>query len=301
MDPLIIEVAMNELMDKRDNPNVPYGPDEIAADARECVDAGAAMLHYHARDAQTGEQLWTSTETYVEAWRKCAERGVPSDVVFYPTYEWLTEEQLAHVVELRRHPEVRLALAALDVGAVLLNRYDASTKSFERADWGKVFTHEMTRSFLEMCQKHGLRTYSGCAEPGHLRHLLAYRDLGLLDEPLLLKFFTAEDAPYGLPTSPRGVRMYAELLDEWMADVEHVWFIHCYGPAILPMAAEAILLGGHVRIGLGDETFRDSQPTNAELVARVVEMARAVGRPIAGPREARALMGLSQYENASAS
>ena len=292
MRPLIIEVAMNELMDKSSNPHVPYGPEEVSLDAAACVEAGAAMLHFHARDAQTGDQLWTSTETYVDAMRRIFALGVAREVLFYPTYEWLTEEKLTHVIALKHDPDVRLALAALDVGAVLLNGFDPVARKFERADWGKVFTHEQTVWFLDLCRGHGLRVYSGCAEPGHLRHLLAYRDMGLLDPPLVLKFFTAEHAPYGLPPGAKSVHTYAELLDELMGDTEPVWFVHCYGAAILPMAAEAIALGGHVRIGLGDETFDDEKPTNAALVARVVEMARAAGRPIASPGEAREMMGL---------
>ena len=292
MRPLIIEAALNELMDKASNPNVPYGPAEVSLDAAACVEAGAVMLHFHARDAQTGDQLWTSTETYVDAMRRIFDLGVPRDILFYPTYEWLTEKQLTHVVALRHDPDVRLVLAALDVGAVLLNQFDAKTRSFERADWGKVFTHEQTIWFLELCRSHGLRPYSGCAEPGHLRHLLAYRDMGLLEAPLVLKFFTAEHAPYGLPPGAKSVHTYAGMLDDWMGDTERVWFVHCYGTAILPMAAEAIALGGHVRIGLGDETFDAEKPTNAELVARVVEMARAAGRKVATPAEAREMMGL---------
>ena len=293
MDPLIIEVALNELMDKADNPHVPYGPDEVAEDAARCVEAGASMLHFHARDAVTGEQLWTSTETYVQAMRACFARGVPRDVVFYPTYEWLDADKLAHVFALARHPDVRLPLAALDVGAVLLNRFDATADGFENAAWGKVFTHEQTISFLERCRAEGLRAYCGCAEPGHIRHVLAYRELGLLQAPLLFKFFTAEDAPYGLPPSARSVRTYAELLDELLGALPRAWFIHCYGKSILPMAAEAILLGGHVRIGLGDETFSEDKPSNAELVARIARLARDVGRSVASPPQARELMGLT--------
>jgi uncharacterized protein (DUF849 family) len=299
MRPLIIEVAQNELMEKAENPHVPYGPEEVAADAAACVAAGASMLHFHARDATTGEQLWTSAATYADALRRCFARGVPRDVVFYPTYEWISADKLAHVFALRRDPEVRLRLAAIDIGAVLLNRFDARARSFERADWGKVFTHQQTIAFLEQCRAAGLRMYSGCAEPGHLRHLAAYRELGLLDAPLVMKFFTAEDAPYGLPPGPRAVQIYAELIGELFGALPVSWFAHCYGEAILPMAAEAIARGGHVRIGLGDATFAATKPTNAELVARVAELARAAGRPLASPREARELLGLPLWADAA--
>lgn len=299
MQPLIIEAAQNELMEKAANPHVPYGPEEVAADAAACVAAGASMLHFHARDAATGEQLWTSAATYADALRRGFALGVPRDAVFYPTYEWISADKLAHVFALRRDPDVRLRLAAIDVGAVLLNRFDARTRSFERPEWGKVFTHEQTIGFLERCRAAGLRMYSGCSEPGHLRHVAAYREMGLLDAPLVLKFFTAQDAPYGLPPGARAVRIYAELIGEIFGALPVTWFVHCYGEAILPMAAEAIALGGHVRIGLGDATFDATKPTNAELVARVADMARAAGRPIATPAQARELLGLPLWADAA--
>jgi uncharacterized protein (DUF849 family) len=298
MEPLIIEAALNELMDKADNPHVPYGPEEVAEDAARCVEAGASVLHFHARHSRSGEQLWTSSATYAEAMRQIFKRGVTREIVFYPTYAWLDEPRLVHVFELRRDPEVRLRMAALDVGAVLLNRFDPHARRFENSDQGKVFTHEQTIAFLERCRAEGLRVYSGCSEPGHVRHVLAYRAMDLLDGKLLLKFFTAQDAPYGLPPGARAVRTYAELLDELAPGLPCAWFVHCYGPAILPMAAQAILLGGHVRIGLGDETFARTgeQPTNAELVARVAGMARAVGRAVATPLQARELLELPPHD-----
>ena len=87
MDKLIIEVAMNEMTSKAQNPRVPYGPAEVAADAAECAAAGASVLHFHAREPETGEQEWTGLERYREGVRLIRECGVSSDVVFYPTYK----------------------------------------------------------------------------------------------------------------------------------------------------------------------------------------------------------------------
>ena len=61
-EPLIIEVAINELASKRDNPNIPYSLDEVVDDAIACARAGAAIVHLHARDATTGEQRWHDTQ-----------------------------------------------------------------------------------------------------------------------------------------------------------------------------------------------------------------------------------------------
>ena len=65
MQKMMIEVALNELATREENPNVPYGPDEIARDAIACAKAGASILHFHARDPKTGEQRWTDTQLYL--------------------------------------------------------------------------------------------------------------------------------------------------------------------------------------------------------------------------------------------
>ena len=75
----------------------------------------------------------------------------------------------------------------------------------------------------------------------------------------------------------------------------------CFNPSYSAgLSGDGAGTGGHVRIGLGDEPFTNSgQPTNANLVARLVAMAQSVGREIASPREVRELMGLPQYEATS--
>ena len=298
MQKLIIEVSMNELMAKEDNPNVPYSPAEIADDAVACVEVGASILHFHARHPETGEQEWTNASRYQESLREIRERGVTRDVLFYPTYKGLDEQSLAHVATLAQDGDVRLAMAALDVGAVNLNKYDPITKEFADPSRAKAFSHQEMTFFYELCRANGIRPYNGCAEPGHIRHTIAYLDKGLLEEPLLFKFFTSEYAPFGVPPTAKGVQMYADVFAEVASGVELQWFISCYGQAILPMAAQAIVLGGHVRIGLGDETFKNAGcPTNVDLVRRIVEMAHATGREVATPRQARTMMGLPQYED----
>ncbi len=70
MEKLIIEAALNELMSKQQNRNVPYGPDEVAPDVKACVDAGMSYLHFHAREQTFGE---------MESWRRRPKRARCSD------------------------------------------------------------------------------------------------------------------------------------------------------------------------------------------------------------------------------
>ena len=71
------------------------------------------------------------------------------------------------------------------------------------------------------------------------------------------------------------------------------WTVCCKHGNLFPLAMQAIAEGGHVSIGIGDYDYPElGQPTNAELVAEIVRMARLVGREIAAPDEARAILGL---------
>src|SRR5690349_7616394 len=116
---VIIEAALHELVSKAANPNVPYGPEEVAADAVVCAQAGATLLHFHARDAESGEQRWHDDARYLDTVARMRALGVAADLPWYPTYpgvrpEEAVEDSMPHVAVLAR--EVGLELAAIDVG-----------------------------------------------------------------------------------------------------------------------------------------------------------------------------------------
>ena len=83
-DKLIIEAALNEQSSKAENPHVPVSAEECAADALACAAAGAAIIHFHARNPRTGALLIPGTETYAEAMRLINEER--PDLLVYPTY-----------------------------------------------------------------------------------------------------------------------------------------------------------------------------------------------------------------------
>src|SRR5206468_3237347 len=83
---LSLIAASDELVGKSANPHVPYGPEEVAADAAVCVEAGATLVHFHARDAESGEQRWHDDALYTDAVARMRALGVGEDVPWYPTY-----------------------------------------------------------------------------------------------------------------------------------------------------------------------------------------------------------------------
>ncbi len=113
--------------------------------------------------------------------------------------------------------------------------------------------------------------------------------MGLLSRRTLWELvFGSERLPVGFGTNPLGLQaLVAEIPDG------APWLVECALGDVLPLAALAILLGGHVAIGLGDFSYpRFGTPTNAELVRRVAQLAETLGRPVATPAQTRHLLGL---------
>jgi 3-keto-5-aminohexanoate cleavage enzyme len=302
-DPVIIEGALHELVDKAANPHVPYGAEEVATDACACVGAGLALLHFHARDARTGAQRWHDDTIYADAMRRVRALGAPPDLPWYPTYPGVrpgvpVRESMAHVVPLAR--DAGLGMAAIDLGSFNLSPYNPVTRRFVNPSSAKVLPHALFEEFSAFCAELALRPYLGVYEPGHLRHVAAYLDQGWVQPPLVLKFFFSEYHPYGLPPHPRSLAVLVDVMDDVLAGVPRTWFVQCYGPSIWRLAGPALELGGHVRVGLGDfhpweweEPPGAEQPTNLDMVARAAALALGAGRPVATVAQARALLGLA--------
>jgi 3-keto-5-aminohexanoate cleavage enzyme len=288
MEPLIIECSLNEQVTKAQNPQVPIAPDELVADALEAAEAGAAILHFHARDTRTGDLLHPGTEFYREVMRGI--RRANPDVLLYPTYgaSPTPEERFSHLVALAEDPEIRLDFATIDPGAVNYADFDAQAK---KLGWDFVLTvsHAESRYFFEISRKHGIGYSFTVRELGHVRHVLAFRDMGWVDDPLFFKVTMSENHAWGVAPSEVGIRMLTEAI---IPDhVPYRWMTYVEGECHAEISRHAVEHGGHVRTGVGDNPlFEGKLLSNAEQVTRIVEMARAVGREVAGPEQTRRLL-----------
>ena len=293
MQKMMIEAAINELATKEQNLHVPYGPEEVAEDAIACAKAGAAIVHFHARDAQTGEQLWTSADTYKEAIRLIRKE---CDAIIYPTYPGRRskEERIGHVLELGRDPDIRLELATLDVGATNNGRFDAGTGELIR-DATYVNTHQEMMYFMKELTELGVTFNFGLRDIGHARHVGAYLKAGMVPGPLILEIFFSDSDPYGPYPDAKGLAMYMDMVPR---EKECHWFSVTFGGAgdgsiFRPLSMMAAATGGHIRTGLGDNPRLDGRAyTNVEQVKIAVEMAHMAGREVATTAEARAMMGM---------
>lgn len=282
MQKLIIEASINESVRKEDNPNIPYGPEEGARDGIACAKAGAAIIHYHARDQVTGDNEWErGTKTYLECYRLI--RQECPDVIVYPTQRGYTLDLVPHVFELARDPEEGLELATVDV---------FPTGGFSRDDSGVMV------ELMQELRRHNVAYSLGVRDIGHMRHIAHYREIGLIGDTLILKIFWNERS-IGPPLEMRGLQMYLDMVP---AGVTLQWFNTVYdGAADLNTLRRTSMLaaatGGHIRTGIGENPMLDGRRgsqayTNVDHVEMAVELGHLAGRGVATPDEARALLGM---------
>ena len=288
---VIIEAAINEQSSKDDNPHVPVSAEECAVDALAAAEAGAAIVHFHARDPKTGALLSPGTETYAEAIRLINDER--PDLLVYPTYTGgaTAAERFVHIATLADDPAVRLRSATIDPGATNFSFVDADTGAF-RGDHAFGVSHEHLAYFLELAAAKGIQYSVVVREPGHVRITVAAHRNGWMTGTVLFKLNLADHSLWGLPPSEAAVDAYLGIVPD---DIPYTYMAYTYGPSHWDMARLAIARGAHVRVGLGDNPVEadGSQLTNAELVSRIVDMAAAQGREIATPTEALTILGYS--------
>lgn len=273
--PVVIEAAINGLTSPTVNPHVPVTPEQVAADALACFDAGASIVHHHA-DA-FGVPATTAAERYLEAWRPVwAQRP---DALVYPTVH-VEDGQISyeHLGPLAA-AGVRIGLA--DPGSVNLGPVDDDGVPIGSFVYTNPF--DTVARALELCEQGGLGPSIAIYEPGFLRAALAWWRAGRLPRGAMVKLYFSTErgyfgAPFGLPPTMTALDAYLELLE----GCDLPWAVSVVGGDVVAsdVARAALDCGGHLHLGL--EFFAgDRTPTNAQLVTEAVELCADVGRPVA--------------------
>ncbi|MFD5800389.1 3-keto-5-aminohexanoate cleavage protein [Streptomyces sp. NPDC048171] len=273
----------------RKSPHVPVTPEQIARSAVEAAAAGAAVVHIHVRDPETGDPS-RDPKLYREVVERVKETGTDvvinltagmgGDLVIDP------DDPLTHlpgtdlVSGLERLPHVEDLLpdiCTLDCGS--LNFGDGSNLY--------VSTPDMLRAGARRIQELGVRPELEIFDTGQLwfaKQLLAE---GLLDDPTV--FQLCMGIPWGAPADPGVLQSMVHMLPDGAR-----WASFALGRMQMPWVAQSILLGGHVRVGLEDNLYlgKGNKATNAQLVERAVTITESIGARVATPDEARATLGL---------
>jgi len=285
----MVEVALNGLTAKAQNPLVPVAPDEIARDALACLDAGAAIVHTHP-DEYAADPPRVAAR-YLEAWRPVLAKR--PDAILYPTVG------LGGEVESRYAHEPLLAGAArmgvFDPGAVNLGMPVPEGPRALGVTYVNGF--DDVRHQNDVCRAHRLGPSISIFEPGFLRTALSYWRAGVLAPGALVKlYFGAAESGgpndrlgFGLPPTRAALAAYREMLD----GCDLPWAVAVLGGDVVGcgLARAALELGGHVRVGLEDYGG-PRRPSNVALVGELAALAAEVGRPLATCSEAARMLRL---------
>ncbi len=294
MSGVIIDVRLNEYTGREANPNVPWSPEEIGEAAAQCREAGASIVHYHARDPETGAPSGDPA-LYAAAAREIRKR---SDVLIMPTLGAGQipdlDDRFGHVEVMAQQAETRADLVPLDLATTnlpMLVPGAGGSRELAGDDLHYLNTVGMLKELARRARAAHAIPMAACWNVGSLRLLDAFLETGVFQSPCYAELFCTEAGLLaGHPGTPAGLEAFLAFLPE---GDRVAWAVACYGASVLPLAELAIARGGHVAVGLGDHPYLElgaEPPRNAEVVAAVASLARAAGRGTATPDEVRALL-----------
>ena len=278
MSKLIITAALTGGFHGRDaNPNLPEQPDEIAQAAYDCWQAGAAIVHLHARD-KSGK-VTCDPQIYAEIVAKVRARCDVITQVSTGGGPGLTPEERSKAIE------VGADMASLNMGTMVRTR------------WGEGSIGLNTRSQIESYAKAMLdKSIKPEMEVYSHSMIVDVNNLiekNLVKEPYYIDFVLGMTNQGALPGEPKHLLSLIEYLPEGA-----IFNVSGVGPAQLPLTTLAMLLGGHSRVGLEDNIYYTKgilAKSNAQLVERTARIARELGREPASPGEARQILQLGAY------
>ena len=279
MNKLILSAALTGAATTRAQcPNIPYTPAEIAEEAKRAVDAGASIVHIHARE-DNGMPSWR-TEVFQAISKEVRER-CPDVIINYSTGAIGTplEDRLRHI------PLTRPDMAAFNMGSMNYAIYSRRKKSFY---FSGIFENsfDMMQEVVKTFNEAGTVPEMECFDTGHIRNAEPLRDMGLIPENACYSLVMGVLG--GIPATPENLIHQIKQVPEgafWQAIVikKVQW----------RLAAIAAAMGGNFRVGLEDNFYLpngEMATSNGQLVEAGVKLARAMGREVASIAETREML-----------
>ena len=280
------------------SPHLPVTPEEIVAEAMRACDAGASILHLHARDPETGRP-----DQSVEAFARILSgtKAVGDCVINITTGGspfMAVEERIRPVAHFK--PE----LASLNMGSMnfglygMLDRYARFDHEWEREhlegsrDLAFRNTFAEIEHILGVCAEGGTRFEFECYDTAHLYTLAHFLDRGLVRPPLFVQ--TVFGLLGGIGSHPEDVVHLKRTADRLFGD-QWVWSVLGAGASQMRIAAMSVAMGGNLRVGLEDSLWKapgELAESSADQVALARDVVQALSCEIATPDEARAMLDL---------
>ena len=291
MPPVIICCACNGGMQGKEyNPNIPETADEIAESVHSAWNAGASMVHVHARDPKNLPAGAKTVDTWAEVNAKIRER-CPDIIINNTTGGSPGMSDAERLASLDVRPEIASLNLVPDMSRFKLKAREAPLPhprpAFEYDDCWPISYALVTWYATEM-KARGIKPELEHYHPGGAWVIHDLIEKGLVQKPYWIQTVMGYQTS-SYPTVDNVLQLVRELPDDAL------WLCAGVGPFQLPMTTLATLLGGHVRVGLEDNVYyRRGAPatSNAQLGDRAVRIARELNREVATPAQAREMLGL---------
>src|SRR2546427_2960525 len=265
---------------KEQCPGIPYTPDEYAKEVRRARDAGASMVHIHAREPNGTP---TVAAEHYRSITQAVLADTPDIIVNYST-GWVglpMAERVEHIVQLK--PEI----GALNMGSMNYAKYSPKRKGF-------VFNFVFENPFediiflLQKMSEAGVKPECECFDVGHVESVAPLVDMGVITPPV--QFSLIHGVLGGIQQTARNLAHMASVVPEGST-----WGVIAVSRKQWMMAGASASLGGNVRVGFEDNFYLPSgemASSNGELVEAAATIVRMQGREVAEPSLARALLSL---------
>ena len=302
MEKLIITAAITGGGSPESNPNLPKTPEQQVKATLEAYEAGASVVHIHARNPETGvgEQKAEWFEQAIRPIReKCdiiinvttggSGRRVDGDWLYKEMPEESVKGRLSVLPELCKNPLTKPDLASFNAGSPVIDIYNRKKRDF-------LLKFVMVQSFPDMVlmadtmKELGIKPELECYDIGMISNARFLGEEGHMEAPLYFQFVLGVLGQ--IPATVDNLLHMVRNLPEGSP-----WSVCAIGLNEFPMAAMAMIMGGHVRVGFEDNIYLSQgvpAKSNAELVAKVAKMAKELGREIATPAEARKILHLPE-------
>jgi uncharacterized protein (DUF849 family) len=282
-DACVITCAVSgAVANKQQCPAIPYTPEEYAKEVRRARDAGASMVHIHAREPNGTPTV--AVEHY-RAITQAILAETPDIIVNFST-GWVglpMAERVGHITELK--PEI----GALNMGSMNYAKYSRKRKGF-------VFNFVFENNFddiiflLERMKESGVKPECETFDVGHVESVEPLLDLGVISPPV--QFSLIHGVLGGISANARNLAHMASVVPEGST-----WGVIAISRDQWIMVGASAALGGNVRVGFEDNFYLpsgDMASSNAELVESAAQIVRLEGRAVAEPAEARRLLSLPE-------
>ncbi len=280
-------------------PYLPVTADEITDQALGAAEAGAAILHLHARDPQDGRPSADPKHFMAFLPRLKQRCDAVLNITTGGNANMTLEERLA--APLTAEPE----MCSLNMGSMNFALYPAIQRITEwKHDWEKPFLEnsedlvfkntprDIAQVLTLLGEERGARFEFECYDVGHLYMLRHFADRGLVKPPYFIQFVFGVLG--GIGADPENLSHMKRIADKLFGE-DYAFSVLAAGRHQIPMATIAAAMGGHVRVGLEDSVYiakGQLAQSNAEQVAKIREIVERLGRDPATPDEARGLLGL---------